>query len=231
MNPSFRFLKALRRQAVDSTPVWMMRQAGRYLPEYRAIREKVGGFLGMCQNPQIACEITLQPLQRFDVDAAIIFSDILTIPDAMGLGLSFETGEGPQFLRPVRNMASVRQLPIPDPETDLGYVMEAIRLTVQECQHRAPLIGFCGSPWTVATYMVEGQSSRTFSIIKAMMYQEPSTIFALLTKITEASTLYLQAQIKAGASAVMIFDTWGACSHQSATHNFRYNLCKKSFQI
>ncbi|MFI4937729.1 MAG: uroporphyrinogen decarboxylase [Candidatus Berkiellales bacterium] len=226
MNPSFRLIKALRRQSVDCTPVWMMRQAGRYLPEYRALREKVGSFLGMCKNPEIACEITLQPLQRFDLDAAIIFSDILTIPDAMDLGLSFETGEGPKFLNPIRDAAAVNKLSIPDPEADLGYVMEAIRLTVKECQNRIPVIGFCGSPWTVATYMVEGESSRAFPVIKAMMYQDPAMLSALLAKITEASCLYLAAQIQAGASCVMVFDTWGgilspSCYHQFSLHYMR----------
>ncbi|MBN9287627.1 MAG: uroporphyrinogen decarboxylase [Gammaproteobacteria bacterium 39-13] len=209
MQSSFRFINALKRQPVDSTPVWFMRQAGRYLPEYRAIRERVGGFLGMCKNPEIACEITLQPLQRFDLDAAIIFSDILTIPDAMGLGLHFKANEGPHFERPIRDKAAVERLAIPDMESDLGYVMQAIRLVSHECRHRVPLIGFCGSPWTVATYMVEGQSSRHFSVIKSMMYDEPETLSALLSKITQASCLYLQAQIANGAQAVMIFDTWG----------------------
>lgn len=207
MNIASRFLKALHRQPVDSTPVWIMRQAGRYLPEYRAIRERVGGFLGMCKNPEIACEITLQPIQRFNMDAAIIFSDILTIPDAMGLGLRFETNEGPQFDSPVRDKKAVDNLPIPDPEQDLGYVTQAIRLCVQQLQ--VPLIGFCGSPWTVATYMVEGKSSKNFSVIKSMMFSEPQLLCALLSKITEASCLYLQAQIQAGAQAVMIFDSWG----------------------
>ncbi len=209
MHSSFRFIKALKRQAVDTTPIWFMRQAGRYLPEYRAIRERVGGFMGMCKNPDIACEITLQPLKRFDLDAAIIFSDILTIPDAMGLGLHFKTNEGPHFEHPVRTMAAVEALPIPDMENDLGYVMNAIRLAKGECKNLAPLIGFCGSPWTVATYMVEGKSSKNFSVIKSMLYSEPTILNALLKKVTLASCQYLQAQIASGAQAVMIFDTWG----------------------
>ncbi len=209
MHSSFRLLKALKREAVDSTPVWFMRQAGRYLPEYRAIRERVGGFLGMCKNPDIACEITLQPLKRFDLDAAIIFSDILTIPDAMGLGLHFKTNEGPHFEHPIRNQAAVDALPIPDMENDLGYVMNAIRLASRECKEKAPLIGFCGSPWTVSTYMVEGKSSKNFSIIKAMLYSEPKILNALLKKVTLTSCHYLHAQIASGAQAVMIFDTWG----------------------
>lgn len=209
MNSDFRFIKALQRQPVDSTPIWIMRQAGRYLPEYRAIRQCVGSFLGMCKNPEIACEVTLQPVQRFGVDAAIIFSDILTIPDAMGLGLCFETGEGPKFERPIRTQKDVDNIIMPDAQADLGYVMQAIRLTHAACQNKTPVIGFCGSPWTVATYMVEGQSSKTFSIIKAMMYQEPAILLALLSKLTQASCAYLEAQIQAGASAVMVFDTWG----------------------
>lgn len=199
-----RFLKALKREKVDRAPVWFMRQAGRYLPEYRAIRERAGGFLNMCQNPEIAAEITLQPLQRFDLDAGIIFSDILTIPDAMGLGLHFKQNEGPHFERPIRTIKDIERLPT---ELDLGYVMEAIRLVSKDI--RVPLIGFCGSPWTVATYMVEGQSSRTFSIIKQMMYSEPETFKLLLDKLVTASTHYLQAQVNAGAKALMIFDTWG----------------------
>lgn len=209
MISSFRFIKALQRQAVDRTPVWFMRQAGRYLPEYRAIRQQAGGFLGMCKNPDIACEITLQPLARFPLDAAIIFSDILTIPDAMGLGLSFAANEGPQFAHPVRTQADVEALPIPDPEQELAYVMQAIRLVAAELKGKAPLIGFCGSPWTVATYMVEGKSSKNFSLIKKLMYQEPSVLQLLLDKLAKASCVYLEAQIQAGAEAVMIFDTWG----------------------
>lgn len=207
MNSLPRFLKALLRQEVDRTPVWFMRQAGRYLPEYRALREKSGGFLPMCKTPEIACEITLQPLERFDLDAAIIFSDILMIPDAMGLGLYFEQGEGPCFTHPVRTLLDVEKLPIPDPLDDLGYVTDAIRLFVKEST--TPLIGFCGSPWTVATYMVEGKSSKHFSQIKKMMVNEPTTLLSLLSKLTQASCAYLQAQIEAGAQAVMIFDTWG----------------------
>lgn len=209
MQSSFRFIKALKRQPVDSTPVWFMRQAGRYLPEYRAIRERVGGFLGMCKSPEIACEITLQPLARFDLDAAIIFSDILTIPDAMGLGLYFKANEGPYFERPIRNKAAIENLPIPDVENDLGYVMQTMRLVSHECRSSTPVIGFCGSPWTVATYMVEGQSSRHFSVIKSMMYDEPALLSALLSKVTQASCHYLHGQIVNGAKAVMIFDTWG----------------------
>jgi uroporphyrinogen decarboxylase len=209
MNSAFRLIKALKRQPVDSTPVWFMRQAGRYLPEYRALRERMGGFLEMAKNPEVAAEITLQPLARFPLDAAIIFSDILTIPDAMGLGLHFAANEGPRFHHPIRNQKAVDQLPIPCPEADLGYVMAAMRIAVKECAGKVPVIGFCGSPWTVATYMVEGQGSKSFSIIKAMMMNEPHLLKALLEKVAKTSCLYLQAQIEAGAQAVMIFDTWG----------------------
>ncbi len=220
MNSSFRFIRALKRQPVDCTPVWFMRQAGRYLPEYRAIRERMGGFLGMCKTPSIAAEITLQPLKRFALDAAIIFSDILTIPDAMGLGLYFAAQEGPHFERPIRDWRAVEQLHTPCPEADLGYVMEAIRLTVKECNAKTPVIGFCGSPWTVATYMVEGQGSRTFATIKTMMLNEADMLKMLLQKVTAASCHYLEAQIQAGVSAVMIFDTWGGVLSGAAYREF-----------
>ncbi len=223
---TFRLINALKRQPVDRTPVWFMRQAGRYLPEYRALREKMGGFLAMCKTPEVACEITLQPLARFAVDAAIIFSDILTIPDAMGLGLHFATNEGPQFDNPVRDKKAVDRLPIPDPENDLGYVMEAIRLVSRHNQ-QVPVIGFCGSPWTVATYMVEGKSSRDFSVIKKMLYNEPAILLALLGKLMQASCLYLQAQIQAGAKAVMIFDTWGGVLTGPAYQQFSLHFMQE----
>ncbi|MBI2791565.1 MAG: uroporphyrinogen decarboxylase [Gammaproteobacteria bacterium] len=227
MQSSFRFIKALARQDVDSTPVWFMRQAGRYLPEYRAIREKVGGFLGMCKNPQIACEITLQPIQRYQLDAAIIFSDILTIPDAMGLGLYFQANEGPHFKDPIRSMRQVQNLPIPDMQTELRYVMDAVSLVSHEFKNRVPLIGFCGSPWTVATYMVEGKSSKQFSLIKSMLYNEPATLLALLDKVTTTSCLYLQAQIESGANAVMIFDTWGGVLSPENYRQFSLRFMEK----
>lgn len=208
-NKNHCFLAALQRQPTDKTPVWIMRQAGRYLPEYRATRTKAGSFMDLCKNPELACEVTLQPLARFDLDAAILFSDILTIPDAMGLGLNFTTGEGPQFERPVRDAAAVAALPIPDPEQDLGYVMDAVRLIRHELADRVPLIGFAGSPWTVATYMVEGGSSKNFSIIKKMRYRDPALLKKLLGKVAQATTAYLNAQIAAGVQAVQIFDTWG----------------------
>ena len=211
-----RYLRALQCLPVDYTPIWMMRQAGRYLPEYRQLRAKAGDFMTMCQNPELACEATLQPLQRFDLDAAIIFSDILTIPDAMGLGLYFETGEGPKFKKTVSCLNDITQLPVPDPEQSLTYVMDAIRLTKQELDGKVPLIGFSGSPWTLATYMVEGGSSRTFTKIKKMLYCEPKALHLLLEKLANSVALYLNAQIAAGAQSIMIFDTWGgALSHQS----------------
>ena len=204
-----RFLRALLRQPVDRTPIWIMRQAGRYLPEYRATREKAGDFLTLCQTPDLACEVTLQPLDRFDLDAAILFSDILTIPDAMGLGLYFEEGEGPRFKSPVRDQAAVENLPVPDMEDDLGYVMDAVRTIRRELDGRVPLIGFSGSPWTLATYMIEGGGSKTFSRAKRMLFDEPQLAHQLLKKISNAVTQYLNAQVEAGAQALMIFDTWG----------------------
>jgi len=204
-----RFLRALLREPVDVTPVWMMRQAGRYLPEYRATREKAGDFLSLCKNPELACEVTLQPLERFPLDAAILFSDILTVPDAMGLGLYFEEGEGPRFEHPVRDMAAIEALPVPDPEKELRYVMDAVRTIRSALNGRVPLIGFSGSPWTLATYMVEGGSTKNFALAKGMMFDRPEQMHALLAKLAEAVTFYLNAQIAAGAQAVMIFDTWG----------------------
>lgn len=210
-----RYLRALLRQPVDRTPVWLMRQAGRYLPEYRALRAEAGDFMTLCQNPELACEVTLQPLRRFELDAAILFSDILTIPDAMGLGLSFGAGEGPKFARTIQHQRDVDTLPVPDPEIELRYVMDAVKAIKRALVQRIPLIGFSGSPWTLATYMVEGGSSKQFSRIKQMMYREPQLLHGLLQKLADSVTLYLNAQIAAGADAVMIFDTWGGVlSHQ-----------------
>ncbi|UXN36795.1 uroporphyrinogen decarboxylase [Avibacterium paragallinarum] len=204
-----RYLRALLREPVDMTPVWMMRQAGRYLPEYKATRATAGDFMSLCRNAELACEVTLQPLRRYDLDAAILFSDILTIPDAMGLGLSFGAGEGPKFARPIENKSAVQNLPIPDPEQELQYVMNAVRTIRRELKGEVPLIGFSGSPWTLATYMVEGGSSKAFTKIKKMLYAEPETLHLLLDKLADAVALYLNAQIKAGVQSVMIFDTWG----------------------
>jgi uroporphyrinogen decarboxylase len=204
-----RFLRALLRQPVDITPVWMMRQAGRYLPEYRETRKKAGSFMNLCTNPELACEVTLQPLDRFPLDAAILFSDILTIPDAMGLGLHFVEGEGPRFSNPVRDEKHIQALGVPDPEAELRYVMDAVRTIRRELNGTVPLIGFSGSPWTLATYMVEGASSKDFRTIKAMLYERPELLDRLLDTVSKSVALYLNAQIEAGAQAVMLFDTWG----------------------
>ena len=204
-----RLLRALLRQPVDRTPIWIMRQAGRYLPEYRATRAKAGNFMGLCTNPELACEVTMQPLERFPLDAAILFSDILTIPDAMGLGLYFAEGEGPRFERPVQDAKAIKALGVPDPEDSLGYVMDAVRLIRRELDGRVPLIGFSGSPWTLATYMVEGGSSKDFALLKGMLFDDPATLHHLLGVLADSVTSYLNAQIAAGAQAVMVFDTWG----------------------
>ncbi len=204
-----RLLRALAREPVDRTPVWIMRQAGRYLPEYRATRARAGSFLALATNPELACEVTLQPLARFPLDAAILFSDILMIPKAMGVGLSFAEGEGPRIERPIQSAADVDRLPALDPSADLRFVLDAVRLVRRELGGRVPLIGFAGSPWTVATYMVEGGSSKEFSRIKGMLYGDPATLHRLLARLARATTDYLNAQIVAGAQAVMIFDTWG----------------------
>ena len=203
-------LRALLREPVERTPVWIMRQAGRYLPEYRKVREQAGDFMSVCANPDLACEVTLQPLRRYKLDAAILFSDILTIPDAMGLGLYFETGEGPKFERPVQTASDIRNLQRPDVEQKLGYVFEAVRTIRRELNGSVPLIGFAGSPWTVATYMVEGRSSRDFATIKGLAAEDPEALSLLLDTVAETTTDYLNAQVAAGAQAIMIFDTWGA---------------------
>jgi len=222
-----RFLRALKREPVDMTPVWMMRQAGRYLPEYRATREKAGGFMDLCMNADLACEVTLQPLERYPLDAAILFSDILTIPDAMGLGLYFETGEGPRFRKVVRTAADVAALPIPDVESDLGYVMKAVSTIRRELNGRVPLIGFSGSPWTLATYMVEGGSSRDFRHLKAMAYEQPEVTHQLLDKLAQTVIAYLNAQIRHGAQAVQIFDTWGGALSAEAYKEFSLRYMKQ----
>jgi len=202
-------LRALLREKTPRTPLWIMRQAGRYLPEYRETRARAGSFIKLMSTPELACEVTLQPLERFPLDAAILFSDILTIPSAMGLGLHFVEGEGPAFEHPVRDAAAVAKLGVPEPETELRYVMDAVRLIRRELDGRVPLIGFAGSPWTLATYMVEGASSKDFSRIKKLLYAEPQTLHKLLDVLARAVTQYLNAQVAAGAQAVMLFDTWG----------------------
>ena len=204
-----RFLRALARQPVDRTPIWMMRQAGRYLPEYRATRKQAGSFLDLCKNDELACEVTLQPLRRYPMDAAILFSDILTVPDALGLGLYFEEGEGPRFRKTVRSEADLAGLNTITAEDDLDYVMAAVRTIRRELNGQVPLIGFSGSPWTLATYMVEGGSSKDFAHVKTMAYDQPELMHQLLSLLADAVADYLSAQIRAGAQAVQIFDTWG----------------------
>ena len=204
-----RFLRALRQQPVDRTPVWIMRQAGRYLPEYRAARARAGSFMNLCRNPDLACEVTLQPLARFPLDAAILFSDILTIPDAMGLGLDFVEGEGPRFQRPLRSAEQIRALAVPDPEDELAYVPAAVRLIRQELAGKVPLIGFSGSPWTLACYMIEGKGGTDFRRSKALLAEQPALMHELLDVLTESVITYLAAQHRAGAQALMVFDSWG----------------------
>ena len=204
-----RLIKALLQQPVDKTPVWMMRQAGRYLPEYQKIRKQAGDFMTLCKTPELACEVTLQPLRRFDLDAAILFSDILTIPDAMGLKLFFQAGEGPKFEIKADNQKIIDALPVVDPHDSLSYVVDAVTLIKKELQNKVPLIGFSGSPWTLATYMIEGGSSKDFMMAKKMAFENPALMHVLLDKLTDSVTDYLNAQIKAGVDAVQIFDSWG----------------------
>jgi uroporphyrinogen decarboxylase len=213
-------LRALLRQPVERTPAWIMRQAGRYLPEYRAVRAQAGSFMDLCRNPELCCEVTLQPLRRYPLDAAIIFSDILTIPDAMGLGLYFVENEGPRFERPLGSVAGIRQLPRPDVGSSLRYVMDALSLTRRELQGQVPLIGFSGSPWTLATYMIEGGSSKNFSKAKAMLYEQPEAAHLLLSKLSDTIVDYLNAQIQSGAQAIQIFDTWGGALSAEAFREF-----------
>ena len=210
-DPAFnsRFLRALRREPVDRTPVWLMRQAGRYLPEYRATRAQAGSFLALAKNPELACEVTLQPLRRFPLDAAILFSDILTVPDAMGLGLYFADGEGPKFERPIRDAADIARLAVPDMETDLRYVMDAVRTIRRELDRSVPLIGFSGSPWTLACYMIQGSGSKDWGKVKALALNDPAAMHRLLTVVADAVIAYLSAQHAAGAQVLQVFDTWG----------------------
>ncbi|QWP76558.1 uroporphyrinogen decarboxylase [Lysobacter sp. K5869] len=215
-----RFLRALRRQPVDRTPVWLMRQAGRYLPEYRATRAQAGSFLNLAKNPELACEVTLQPLRRFPLDAAILFSDILTVPDAMGLGLYFADGEGPKFERPIRSAADIAKLGVPDMETDLRYVMDAVRTIRRELNGSVPLIGFSGSPWTLACYMIEGGGSDNYSKVKSLALNDPAAMHRLLGVVTDAVIAYLKAQHAAGAQALQVFDTWGGVLSPSMYREF-----------
>ncbi|HUL11474.1 MAG TPA: uroporphyrinogen decarboxylase [Methylococcaceae bacterium] len=221
------FIRALLRRPVERTPVWMMRQAGRYLPEYRRVREQAGSFMKLCTTPELACEVTIQPIERFRLDAAILFSDILTIPDAMGLGLHFIEGEGPKFSDPIRNAEDIRRLPIPDPEVDLRYVPDAVRLIQRHLQGTVPLLGFSGSPWTLATYMVEGASSREFRKVKGLMYDQPALLHELLGKLADSIAAYLNAQIAAGADAVMVFDTWGGMLTTEQYQTFSLDYAKR----
>lgn len=222
-----RFLRALLKQPVDTTPIWIMRQAGRYLPEYRATRQQAGSFMDLCKNPELACEVTIQPLERYALDAAILFSDILTVPDAMGLGLYFSEGEGPRFTHPVKTLADIEKIGIPDPEGELRYVMDAVRTIRRELDGRVPLIGFTGSPWTLATYMVEGGSSKEFAKVKGMLYDNPAALHLLLDKLADSIILYLNAQIAAGAQAAMIFDTWGGTLTPATYREFSLRYMQK----
>ena len=203
-------LRALLREPTERTPLWIMRQAGRYLPEYREVRAQAGDFMSLCRNPELACEVTMQPLRRYKLDAAILFSDILTVPDALGLGLYFVAGEGPKFERPVRTASEINKLDVPDVAESLGYVFDAVSTIRKELDGRVPLIGFAGSPWTVGTYMVEGGSSREFPNIKGLAKEDPKTLDAMLDVVSRTTTDYLNAQVEAGAQAIMIFDTWGS---------------------
>ncbi len=210
------FLRALLRQPTEHTPIWLMRQAGRYLPEYCETRRRAGSFMDLCRNPHLACEVTLQPLARYDLDAAILFSDILTVPDAMGLGLYFAEGEGPKFERPLRKEWEIRNLSVPDPGVELRYVMDAVAEIRRALDNSVPLIGFSGSPFTLACYMIEGGASEDFRTVKVMLYDRPELLHHVLDVNASAVTAYLNAQIEAGAQAVMIFDTWGgALSHRA----------------
>ena len=222
-----RFLRALQRQPVDRTPVWIMRQAGRYLPEYLATRAEAGSFLDLCKNAELACEVTLQPLRRYAMDAAILFSDILTVPDAMGLGLHFVEGEGPRFHKPVRTEAEVAALSVVDAATDLDYVMNAVRTIRRALHGSVPLIGFSGSPWTLATYMVEGQGSRDFAQVKTMAFNQPELMHQLLSVLADSVADYLRCQIAAGAQAVQIFDTWGGVLSAAAYREFSLHYMRR----
>jgi uroporphyrinogen decarboxylase len=214
------FLRALLRQPTEYTPLWMMRQAGRYLPEYRETRKRAGSFMGLCKSPDYATEVTIQPLDRFPLDAAILFSDILTVPDAMGLGLYFSEGEGPKFERPLSTEADIKALRLPDVSKDLKYVTDAVTQIRKALDGRVPLIGFSGSPFTLSCYMVEGGSSDDYAKVKALMYNEPKLMHHILDVTTQAVINYLNAQIEAGAQAVMVFDSWGGVLSHAAFHEF-----------
>lgn len=222
-----RYIRAALSQSVDKTPVWMMRQAGRYLPEYREIRAQAGSFMALCTNPELACEVTLQPLRRYELDAAILFSDILTIPDAMGLGLHFKTGEGPAFEKVIASEADVNKLYVPDTFDKLKYVTDAVTTIRKALNGDVPLIGFSGSPWTLATYMVEGGSTKNFGKVKGMLFEQPQVMHKLLEVLAKSVTEYLNAQIESGAQAVMIFDTWGGVLSTKNYQDFSLNYMQQ----
>jgi uroporphyrinogen decarboxylase len=224
------FLRALLREPTPYTPIWIMRQAGRYLPEYNQTRARAGSFLELCKNPDLATEVTLQPLARFELDAAILFSDILTIPDAMGLGLRFVEGEGPQFERPLRDEWEVRDLTVPDPAEHLGYVLDAVAQIRKALANEVPLIGFSGSPFTLACYMIEGRGGTEFALVKRMLYTRPDLLHRVLDVNARAVTAYLNAQIEAGAQAVMLFDTWGGALSHAAYHEFSLRYLEQIVQ-
>jgi uroporphyrinogen decarboxylase len=224
------FIRSINKQPIERTPVWIMRQAGRYLPEYRATRAQAGSFLQLCKNKELACEVTLQPLRRFELDAAILFSDILTIPDAMDLGLSFMEGEGPKFAKPLRNRQSIENLIIPSPQDELRYVMDAASLIRAQMPVDLPLIGFAGSPWTLACYMIEGGSSKDFSHAINLLYCDPEAMHVLLNKLATAVTMYLDAQVKAGVNVLMLFDTWGGILTSAAYAEFSLSYMRQIIQ-
>lgn len=223
---TFDYLNALQKKPVSRTPIWVMRQAGRYLPEYRATRKKAGDFMKLCKNPQLACEVTMQPMDRFDLDAAILFSDILTIPDAMGLGLYFEENNGPKFKNPIKNIKDIENIAT-NVNDDLTYVFDAVSTIKKTLGTRAPLIGFSGSPWTLATYMIEGSSSKNFHLAKKMLFNEPDSLRLLLDKIADSVTHYLNQQVLSGVDSLMIFDTWGGVLSSENYLNFSLKYMQK----
>ena len=224
---AFDYINALLKKEVSRTPIWVMRQAGRYLPEYRQTRKRAGDFLSLCKSSDLACEVTLQPLERFDLDAAILFSDILTIPDAMGLGLHFVENEGPKFSKPLTTLNDINRLSKPDVGIELTYVSEAVSVIKKNLKGRVPLIGFSGSPWTLATYMVEGGSSKNFSKVKGLLFENPKHLHQLLNVLADTVIDYLNAQIEAGADSVMIFDTWGGLLNKESYENFSLRYMSK----
>ena len=223
-------LRALRREPVEMTPIWIMRQAGRYLPEYRRTRARAGSFMTLCKTPELACEVTLQPLARYQLDAAILFSDILTIPDAMGLGVEFVEGKGPFFKNPIRDAHAINQLKVPQRE-HLDYVYQAIRLVKVDLAGSLPLIGFCGSPWTLAAYMVQGKSTPGFPLLMDMLQKEPILLHQLLDILAYAVADHLYAQIQAGVQAVMIFDTWGGLLNGAAYEEFSLKYIRQLIML